>query len=63
MASTYGFLVDASRCTGCKTCVMACEDYNDLDASCAYRRVWDYEGGTWERDLSLIHISEPTRRS
>ncbi len=50
MASTYGFLVDASRCTGCKTCVMACKDYNDLDASCAYRRVWDYEGGTWERD-------------
>ncbi|MCI8424638.1 MAG: dimethylsulfoxide reductase subunit B [Adlercreutzia sp.] len=50
MAVTLGFLVDATRCTGCKTCVMACKDYNDLDAATAYRRVFDYEGGTWERD-------------
>lgn len=28
---------------------MACKDYNDLDASTAYRRVYDYEGGSWER--------------
>lgn len=48
--STYGFLMDVSRCTGCKTCVMACKDYNDLNADTAYRRVYDYEGGTWEQD-------------
>lgn len=50
MNQVLGFLVDVSRCTGCKTCVMACKDYHNLDASTAYRRVYDYEGGTWERD-------------
>ncbi len=43
----YGFYFDSSRCTGCKTCEMACKDYNDLDASITFRRVYDYEGGGW----------------
>lgn len=50
MTTPMGFLIDVSRCTGCKTCVMACKDYHDLDATTAYRRVYDYEGGTWDRD-------------
>ena len=25
----YGFFFDARRCTGCKTCVLACKDYRD----------------------------------
>ena len=43
----YGFYFDNSRCTGCRTCVMACKDYKDLDASRTFRRVIDYEGGVW----------------
>ena len=27
---TYGFYFNGTRCTGCKTCVLACKDKNDL---------------------------------
>ncbi|MEG1750563.1 MAG: DMSO/selenate family reductase complex B subunit [Raoultibacter sp.] len=43
----YGFYFDSSRCTGCKTCEMACKDYKDLPQTIAFRKVYDYEGGTW----------------
>lgn len=43
----YGFYFDSTRCTGCRTCEMACKDYNDLPIGYAYRRIFDYEGGTW----------------
>lgn len=43
----YGFYFDNARCTGCKTCEMACKDYKDLPATIAFRKVYDYEGGSW----------------
>lgn len=43
----YGFYFDSTRCTGCKTCQMACKDYKDLPTDYAFRRVYDYEGGSW----------------
>ena len=46
----YSFYFDSTRCTGCRTCVMACKDYKDLDASRTFRRVIDYEGGEWTED-------------
>lgn len=46
----YGFLFDATRCTGCKTCVLACKDAYDLRADAAYRQVYEYGGGGWSRD-------------
>ena len=42
----YGFFFDASRCTGCKTCELACKDYKDLMPDVSFRKVYDYEGGT-----------------
>lgn len=42
----YGFYFDSSRCTGCRTCEMACKDYNDLPETIAFRTVYDYEGGS-----------------
>ncbi|STH72938.1 anaerobic dimethyl sulfoxide reductase subunit B [Escherichia coli] len=30
MTTQYGFFIDSSRCTGCKTCELACKDYKDL---------------------------------
>lgn len=41
----YGFFFDNSRCTGCRTCEMACKDCKDLDQTHAFRKVYDYEGG------------------
>ena len=43
----YGFYFDSTRCTGCRTCEMACKDYKDLPATIAFRKVYDYEGGAW----------------
>lgn len=43
----YGFHFDSSRCTGCRTCEMACKDFKELDQTIAFRKVYDYEGGTW----------------
>lgn len=44
----HAFYFDSTRCTGCKTCEMACKDYKDLDQNTAFRKVYDYEGGAWE---------------
>lgn len=44
------FFFDAARCTGCKTCVMACKDYRDLRANVAFRQVFEYVGGGWTHE-------------
>jgi anaerobic dimethyl sulfoxide reductase subunit B (iron-sulfur subunit) len=68
-----GFYVDASRCTGCKACVVACKDKNDLEVGRNFRRVLEYaggawtdEGGVWRQDVfayytsvSCNHCAEP----
>lgn len=46
----YGFHFNGKRCTGCKTCMLACKDYHDLPESIAYRQVYEYVGGSWARD-------------
>ncbi|WP_449315069.1 4Fe-4S dicluster domain-containing protein [Rubneribacter sp.] len=54
----YGFFFDSTRCTGCRTCEMACKDYKDLSQTVAYRRVYDYEGGTWTDAGDGIYTSD-----
>ena len=46
----YAFYFDGTRCTGCKTCLLACLDKKDLKASMAYRKVYEYAGGETLRD-------------
>lgn len=43
----YGFHVDTSKCTGCKTCQLSCKDENDLPVGVNWRRVYEYGGGDW----------------
>lgn len=43
----YGFYFDASRCTGCKTCELACKDYKNLSTDVNFRRIYEYAGGEW----------------
>ncbi len=43
----YGFYVDSSKCTGCKTCQVSCKDRNQLDVGPKLRRVYEYGGGSW----------------
>lgn len=43
------FTVDVQRCTGCKTCMTACKDKNDLGPGIRWRRVVEFCGGDWRR--------------
>lgn len=43
-----GFFFDNTRCTGCRTCALACKDFHDHGPEQAFRRVIDYEGGSWK---------------
>lgn len=44
----YGFYFDSAKCTGCKTCQVACKENHKLAADNLWRRVYSYQGGTWE---------------
>ena len=41
------FYLDSQICTGCKTCIVACIDKNDLEPGVRWRRVVEYCGGEW----------------
>ena len=61
----FGFSFDQRRCTGCKTCEMACRDYHDLGVGPAFRTVHEYAGGiwtqndegAWEHDVFAFYVS------
>ena len=42
-----GFYLDSSACIGCKTCVIACKDKNDLPVNVNWRKVIEYCRGKW----------------
>lgn len=48
----YAFHFDGTRCTGCKTCVFACKDKNNLDVGMNFRKVYEYTGGETVKDES-----------
>ncbi|MTJ80307.1 MAG: dimethylsulfoxide reductase subunit B [Telmatospirillum sp.] len=50
-----GFFVDSSRCSGCKTCQVACKDNKDLDLGQRFRRVYEFGGGSWHNDGGAWH--------
>ncbi|MDR2504309.1 MAG: dimethylsulfoxide reductase subunit B [Deltaproteobacteria bacterium] len=41
------FYLDMTACSGCKTCMVACIDGNDLPLGVMWRRVAEYTGGGW----------------
>lgn len=43
-----GFYMDTSICIGCKTCLIACKDKNDLPVDVNWRRAIEYCGGSWQ---------------
>lgn len=49
MSDTLAFYYDADHCSGCKTCQIACKDKNDLPEGVRWRRVYEIEGGNWQK--------------
>lgn len=47
MPEKPAFYLDTQICTGCKTCMVACKDKNDLAPGVRWRRVVEYTGGDW----------------
>ena len=47
MKKQYGFHVDISKCTGCKTCQVACKSLKNSPTEVSFRRIYEYTGGTW----------------
>lgn len=54
MAKQLAFYFDASACTGCKACQVACQDKNDLPAEIVWRRVFHYGGGGWIKQGNIF---------
>lgn len=50
MANQKAFYFNSSTCTGCKACMAACKDKNDLPVGINWRRVTEYGGGSWVAD-------------
>ncbi len=46
----YGFYVNTDICAGCKACMTACFDRNNLEVPQKFRKVYEYGGGTWTTD-------------
>jgi anaerobic dimethyl sulfoxide reductase subunit B (iron-sulfur subunit) len=55
MSTQYGFYIDSARCTGCKTCELACKDYKNLTPDVSFRRIYEYAGGDWQEDNGVWH--------
>ncbi len=47
---TYAFILDASACSGCKACQVACKDKNQLPTGVLWRRVFEIAGGAWTQE-------------
>lgn len=45
-----GFYVDTAKCSGCKTCQVACKDRKDLKVGQNWRRVYEFGGGDWHEN-------------
>ena len=43
----YAFAFDSSKCSGCRTCQVLCKETYDLPLNNLFRRVINYQGGSW----------------
>ena len=53
----YGFYVNTDICTGCKACMTACFDRNDLEVPQKFRKVYEFGGGDWQTDDTGAFVS------
>lgn len=63
-APVMAFRFDASACSGCKACQIACQDRNGIPPALPWRRVFEVAGGSWQplgdawrQDVFAYHLS------
>ena len=54
----YGFYLDSSICSGCKSCQVACKETNHLGVKNLWRRVYNYQGGSWELNEAGSYVPQ-----
>lgn len=54
----YGFYFDSSKCSGCKSCQVACKETNHLGVNNLWRRVYNYQGGSWKQNEKGTYVPE-----
>ena len=64
MRPRWTFWFDATACSGCKACAVACKDRNGLEVGRFWRRVsevaggdWQRQGAAWHHDVFAYHLS------
>ena len=64
MKKQYTFYFDSSKCSGCKTCQIACKDKNNLEVGVLWRRVyevseggWTNNDGVWSNNIKTYNMS------
>lgn len=54
----YAFYFDSDKCTGCKTCQVTCKENYKLPVNNLYRRVLNYQEGTWAQSDAGHYVPE-----
>lgn len=54
----YAFYFDSDACTGCKACQVACKETYQLGPDNLYRRVYNYQGGSWARNGAGTYVPD-----
>lgn len=49
----YAFYFNSQVCTGCKTCQVACKETYKLPTDNLWRKVINYQGGSWEANEAI----------
>jgi DMSO reductase iron-sulfur subunit len=52
----YRFHFDMTKCIGCRSCEVACNEQNNTPADLRWRRIGEIEGGTWP-DTDRFYLS------
>ena len=55
---SLGFYVDLASCIGCKTCQVACKETYKLPVNNLYRKVYNYQGGSWKPTEAGHYVPE-----
>ena len=54
----YAFHFDSNSCTGCKACQVACKEAFQLPVTNLYRKVYNYQGGSWTKGEAGFYVPQ-----